>query len=157
MACWQWIEVVPERLSSRGDVRCWPQSGRARKQHGSDTTSLRIHLLAAREAPVVVILQRKRNKLFHVITLDTETDAINEGSWFRGMLYPPTREGCRGISCTVVAAGPAEHIAATRTLDLGSDEGRLLGRFPGSTHDSVRGRPALGTEASRVNRTRQRR
>ena len=47
----------------------------------------RIHLLAAREAPVIVILQRKRTKLFHVITVDTETHAIDEGSWFRGMLY----------------------------------------------------------------------
>jgi hypothetical protein len=35
-----------------------------------------------------VILQRKRHRLFHVITVDTETHAINEGSWFRGMLHP---------------------------------------------------------------------
>ena len=48
----------------------------------------RVHLLPARAAPVVVILQRKRNRLFHVITVDTETHAIDEGSWFRGMLYP---------------------------------------------------------------------
>ena len=34
-----------------------------------------------------MILQRKRTKLFHVITVDTETHAIDEGSWFRGMLY----------------------------------------------------------------------
>ena len=47
----------------------------------------RIQLLAAREAPIIVILQRKRNKLFHVITVDTETYAINEGSWFRGQFY----------------------------------------------------------------------
>ena len=47
----------------------------------------RIHLLAAREAPTIVLLQRKRAKLFHVITVDTETHAINEGSWFRGQLY----------------------------------------------------------------------
>ena len=48
----------------------------------------RIHLLPAREAPVIAILQRRRNKLFHVITLDTETHAIEEGSWLRGVLYP---------------------------------------------------------------------
>jgi len=47
----------------------------------------RIQLLAAREAPIIVILQRKRAKLFHVITVDTEKHSINEGSWFRGMLY----------------------------------------------------------------------
>ena len=46
----------------------------------------RIHLLAARAAPVIVILQRKRTRLYHVTTLDTETHAINEGSWFRGKL-----------------------------------------------------------------------
>jgi hypothetical protein len=48
----------------------------------------RIHLLAARTAPVIVILQRKSGWLFHVITLDTETHAIEEGSWFRGVLHP---------------------------------------------------------------------
>ena len=48
----------------------------------------RIHLLAAREAPIIAILQRKRARLFHVMTLDTETHAINEGSWFRGVLHP---------------------------------------------------------------------
>jgi hypothetical protein len=47
----------------------------------------RIHLLAARQAPIVVILQRKRAKLFHVITVDTETHLVSEGSWFRGVLY----------------------------------------------------------------------
>jgi hypothetical protein len=47
----------------------------------------RIHLLAAREAPIIVVLQRKRAKLFHLITLDTENHRINEGSWFRGVLY----------------------------------------------------------------------
>jgi hypothetical protein len=48
----------------------------------------RIHLLAARESPVIAILQRKRAKLFHVIAIDTKTLRITEGSWFRGKLYP---------------------------------------------------------------------
>jgi hypothetical protein len=47
----------------------------------------RIHLLAAKEAPIVVILQRKSSKLFHVITVGTENHWVNEGSWFRGVLY----------------------------------------------------------------------
>ena len=47
----------------------------------------RIHLLAAKEAPVIVILQRKRAKLFHVITVGTDKHRVNEGSWFRGVLY----------------------------------------------------------------------
>ena len=53
----------------------------------------RIHLLAAKDAPTLVILQRKRAKLFHVITLDTKAHRIREGSWFRGVLY--------GIDCDV--------------------------------------------------------
>jgi hypothetical protein len=48
----------------------------------------RIHLLAAKDAPAMVILQRKRDKLFHVITINTQTLRITEGSWFRGKLYP---------------------------------------------------------------------
>ena len=47
----------------------------------------RIHLLAAKEAPIVVILQRKRGKLFHVIAVGTEEHWVSEGSWFRGVLY----------------------------------------------------------------------
>ena len=47
----------------------------------------RIHLLAARNAPTVVILQRKRAKLFHVLTVDANRRRVEEGSWFRGKLY----------------------------------------------------------------------
>jgi hypothetical protein len=47
----------------------------------------RVHILAAREAPILVVLQRKRAKLFHVVTIDTETREVSEGSWFRGVIY----------------------------------------------------------------------
>jgi hypothetical protein len=47
----------------------------------------RNHLIAAKEAPIIVILQRKRAKLFHVITVGTDSHWVNEGSWFRGVLY----------------------------------------------------------------------
>jgi hypothetical protein len=47
----------------------------------------RIHLLAARDAPIIAILQRKRAKLFHVTTVGTADHWVNEGSWFRGVLY----------------------------------------------------------------------
>jgi hypothetical protein len=47
----------------------------------------RIHLLVARKAPSVVILQRKRAKLFHVVVVDTRKHRVEEGSWFRGKLY----------------------------------------------------------------------
>jgi hypothetical protein len=53
----------------------------------------RIHLLAAKEAPTIVILQRKRAKLFHVVTIDTQTHQVTEGSWFRGVIY--------GLQCDV--------------------------------------------------------
>lgn len=48
----------------------------------------RVHLLAAREAPTIAILQRKRSKLFHVSTIHAERLEVTEGSWFRGKLYP---------------------------------------------------------------------
>jgi hypothetical protein len=47
----------------------------------------RIHLLAAKAAPIVVVLQRKRAKLFHVTMVHTEKHWVKEGSWFRGVLY----------------------------------------------------------------------
>jgi len=47
----------------------------------------RIHLLAAKAAPTLVILQRKRAKPFHVITVNTQTHSVEEGSWFRGVLH----------------------------------------------------------------------
>jgi hypothetical protein len=47
----------------------------------------RIHPLAAKEAPVVVILQRKRSKLFHIITVNTEKHLVTEGSWFSGRIH----------------------------------------------------------------------
>ena len=48
----------------------------------------RIHLLPAKQAPVVVILRRKPSRLFHVLALDTRTGAFEQGSWFYGTLYP---------------------------------------------------------------------
>ncbi len=48
----------------------------------------RIHLLVARQAPVVVILQRRRATLFHVVTVKASTRRLAEGSWFRWKLYP---------------------------------------------------------------------
>lgn len=47
----------------------------------------RIHLLVAKGAPTVVILQRKRTRLFHVLTVDANRLRVEEGSWFRGRLY----------------------------------------------------------------------
>jgi hypothetical protein len=48
----------------------------------------RVHLLVAKQAPKIVILQRKRSKLFHVARIDVRTHRIEHGSWFRGKLYP---------------------------------------------------------------------
>lgn len=51
-------------------------------------TTARIHLLPAKQAPVVAIIRRKPSKVFHVMRWNTETDEIEHGSWFRGKLYP---------------------------------------------------------------------
>lgn len=48
----------------------------------------RLHLLIAKQAPTVVILQRKRAKLFHVAVVSGRRRQIEHGSWFRGKLYP---------------------------------------------------------------------
>jgi hypothetical protein len=47
----------------------------------------RIHLLVAKHAPTVVIVQRKRAKLFHIVMVDANKRRVEEGSWFRGKLY----------------------------------------------------------------------
>jgi len=47
----------------------------------------RIHLLVAKNASTVVILQRKRVKLFHIVLVDADKRRVEEGSWFRGKLY----------------------------------------------------------------------
>ncbi|MBS1701331.1 MAG: hypothetical protein JST12_06710 [Armatimonadetes bacterium] len=48
----------------------------------------RIHLIAAREAPVAVIIRRKPSRLFHIIRWNLRNDAFDHGSWFRGTIYP---------------------------------------------------------------------
>ena len=47
----------------------------------------RLHLLIAKRAPTVVIVQRKRAKLFHIVIVDADSRRVEEGSWFRGKLY----------------------------------------------------------------------
>jgi hypothetical protein len=47
----------------------------------------RVHFLVAKEAPVVVVLQRKRAKLFHLVTIDASSNEVQEGSWFKGRIY----------------------------------------------------------------------
>lgn len=48
----------------------------------------RLHVLAARHAPKMLIIRRGPSRVFHLIAWDTETDQIEHGSWFRGRLYP---------------------------------------------------------------------
>ena len=47
----------------------------------------RVHFLAAKSAPTIVVIQRKRAKLFHILTVDALTHEFQEGSWFGGKLY----------------------------------------------------------------------
>ncbi|MEM6853085.1 MAG: hypothetical protein AAF593_01625 [Planctomycetota bacterium] len=48
----------------------------------------RIHLLPAMKAPVVAVLRRRPNKVWHVMRWDLRQNHIAYGSWFRGTLYP---------------------------------------------------------------------
>jgi hypothetical protein len=48
----------------------------------------RIHLIAAKEAPIAVILRRKPTRTWHVLKWNLLTDELTPGSWFRGRLYP---------------------------------------------------------------------
>lgn len=47
----------------------------------------RIHLLPAKEAPLVVVLRRKPTDWFHVLLWNTETDEVEAGSWYEGMVH----------------------------------------------------------------------
>ncbi len=47
----------------------------------------RLHMIAARSAPIIVVVQRKRAKLFHIFTINTRTHHVEEGSWFRGKIF----------------------------------------------------------------------
>lgn len=47
----------------------------------------RIHLLPAKEAPVVIVMRRKPSRLFHVLSLNTQTGHYEPGAWFTGKLY----------------------------------------------------------------------
>jgi len=51
----------------------------------------RIHLIAAKEAPVVVAIRRKPSKLVHILRWNTETDEVESGTWFQ---YTITPERC---------------------------------------------------------------
>jgi hypothetical protein len=51
-------------------------------------STARIHLLAAKEAPVAVIIRRKPSRTWHILQWDLRTDTLTPGSWFRGKLYP---------------------------------------------------------------------
>jgi len=53
----------------------------------SEPAPARIHLLAAREAPYVVVIRRKSSRLVHILRWNTQTDEIEHGSWFNGRLY----------------------------------------------------------------------
>lgn len=48
----------------------------------------RIHLIPAKEAPYVAIIRRKPSRWFHIVRWNTETDAVEHGSWFWGSFYP---------------------------------------------------------------------
>ncbi len=46
-----------------------------------------LSVFPARDVPRAVIIRRGPSKLFHVMLWNMQTDAIQHGSWFRGMIY----------------------------------------------------------------------
>lgn len=47
----------------------------------------RLYFLTAKEAPIVVVLRRGPSKRYHVIKINTQSAALERGSWFSGRLY----------------------------------------------------------------------
>jgi len=54
----------------------------------SPANPARIHLLPSKGSPYVLVIRRKPSKRFHVIRWNTNTNALEHGSWFNGKLYP---------------------------------------------------------------------
>lgn len=47
----------------------------------------RIHLIAAKDAPVAVVIRRKPSRQYHIIRWNLRDDTFDHGSWFKGHLY----------------------------------------------------------------------
>ncbi len=52
----------------------------------------RLHIIAAKEAPIAVIIRRKPSKVFHIIVWNLLDDSMIHGSWFQGKLFPLSSE-----------------------------------------------------------------
>lgn len=50
-------------------------------------TTARLHILRAHGSPKAVVIRRKPSKRVHIISWDTDTDALEHGSWFSGRIY----------------------------------------------------------------------
>ncbi len=48
----------------------------------------RIHLMAARNAPLVALIRRGPSRYFHIMRWNTQDDTIEHGSWFKGRIWP---------------------------------------------------------------------
>jgi hypothetical protein len=51
------------------------------------TTTPRLFVVLAREAPVAVVLRRGPSPWYHVALWHTDTDRIEPGAWFKGRIY----------------------------------------------------------------------
>jgi hypothetical protein len=50
-------------------------------------TTARLHILRAHGSSKAVIIRRKPSKCVHIISWDTDSDALEYGSWFSGRIY----------------------------------------------------------------------
>jgi hypothetical protein len=76
----------------------------------------RIHLLAARTRPVVIVIRRKPTRVFHVLRWNTRLDTIEAGSWFYGRLYEKRCDvSPDGEWMVYFAAGSTRSVSSTWT------------------------------------------
>lgn len=103
-ACWFLLKdcrreelVVAIRLAAHGQCQSngeqhFDQVGLHAEQPRDSVTSTslpapRLYFLTAKEAPIVVVLRRAPSKRYHIIKINTQSAAMEQGSWFIGSLY----------------------------------------------------------------------
>lgn len=71
----------------RPKLLCYDVSVSMTSNKSAKALPARIHLLVAREAPIVVVIRRKPSRLVHILRWNTKTDEFEAGSWFSGRIY----------------------------------------------------------------------
>jgi hypothetical protein len=73
----------------------------------------RVNVLLAKEAPKALVIARVRSKLFHFAIWDYEKDLLEEGSWFKGKIYPDFSDvSFDGKHMIYLAFGPSKGVTS---------------------------------------------